>query len=144
MGLAALGGEPAALVGVDNLRGTVMSEGFVRDLQAEVRVHQDGDPECKYPARAPVQRGGEMHQAPTHGILRDIHAPDLVRPVNDQILPTAAKAKVALALKADAWLRRDRLFIFRSCVSGVIMPYSGRNPTYPTVQILGATSLRTY
>jgi hypothetical protein len=50
-------------------------------------------------------------------------------------------ASATFALKAGVWFRRGRLLI----ISPVQQPswlLSGRNPTYPVVQILQATSAR--
>jgi hypothetical protein len=49
-------------------------------------------------------------------------------------------ANAMFALKAGVWVRRVRLLIVSPDSTGTTCPRSGRNSTYPSVQISGAGS----
>src|SRR5882724_4485524 len=51
-------------------------------------------------------------------------------------------ANATFALNAGVWFRRARLLIVSPDSSGTACPLSGRNSTYPLVQISGAGSMR--
>src|SRR5262249_28006465 len=50
-------------------------------------------------------------------------------------------ANATFALKAGVWVRRVRLLIVSPDSTGTTCPQSGRNSTYPPVQISGAGSV---
>src|SRR4029077_14742978 len=52
-------------------------------------------------------------------------------------------ANATFALKAGVWVRRVRLLIVSPDSTGTTCPQSGRNSTYPPVQISGAGSIHT-
>ena len=57
-----------------------------------------------------------------------------------RVLSPRTAARATFALKAAEWLRRGRLAFLAPVSRGTMMPHSGSDSTYTTVQISGATS----
>ena len=73
-------GELRALVGVEDLRLAVTSQGILQRLDAERRLHRDRQPPRQNPAAEPIEHDGEVDEAARHRDVGDVHGPDLVRP----------------------------------------------------------------
>src|SRR5207247_1657156 len=58
----------------------------------------------------------------------------------DSVISPLMAASATFALKAGVWFRRARLLIVSPDFAGQSCPPSGRNSTYPSVQILEASS----
>ena len=77
-----LTGELAALIRVEDLRLAVAVNRLLHRLQAEVCGHGDLQSPGQYAPGVPVDHGRQIHKAPRHWNLRDIHCPELVRTVD--------------------------------------------------------------
>src|SRR3954454_15976264 len=76
-------GELAALVGIEDLRLAMASQGLLDRLDAE--LHRDRQPPGQNPPAEPVDDGGEIDKTARHGNVGQIHGPDLVGARDRQI-----------------------------------------------------------
>jgi len=77
-------GELATLVGVEDFRGAVAGEGFLKRRRAEIRRQRVGQPPGQYPPGRPVENGDPVPEALLHRDVGDVGSPHLVRPVDDE------------------------------------------------------------
>ncbi len=72
-------GELRALVGVEDVRLAVASESILQRLDAECGFHRDRDAPRQHPTGRSVEDNSQVHEAPRHRDVDDVHRPDLVR-----------------------------------------------------------------
>ncbi len=80
-----LAGELAALIGVEDGRGTMLSDRLLDRLQAEVGGQPGGHPPRQHPATGPVEHGEQIHEAPRHRNVGYIRRPDMIGTIDRQI-----------------------------------------------------------
>ena len=94
-------GELHALIGVEDFRLAMSAHRFLQRLDAEVRLHGDRQPPRQNPPAEPVHHRHQIHKPFGHRNIRDVGAPDLVRPVDDQ---TPQQIRVHLVIRmASGW-----------------------------------------
>src|SRR3954454_19014598 len=71
-------GELAALIGVEDLRLAMASQGLLDRFDAEPGLHRDRQPPGQNPPAEPVDHGGEVDETTRHRNVSNIHCPDLV------------------------------------------------------------------
>src|SRR5665811_697437 len=69
--------ELRALVGVEDVRGSVASQGFFERLDAEGGVEGVGESPAEHAPAGPVHDRRKTAEAPRHGQVGDVRAPDL-------------------------------------------------------------------
>src|ERR1700730_654662 len=72
-------GELRALVGVEDFRPAVTSQGILQGLDAEGSFHRDRQPPRQNPAGRPIEYDSEVNETALHGDIGDVHRPDLAR-----------------------------------------------------------------
>src|SRR5215470_9087444 len=73
-------GELAALVGVEDFRLAVTSQGIFKGRNTERGLHGDRQPPRQHTATEPIEHDGEVDKALRHRNICDVHRPDLVGP----------------------------------------------------------------
>src|SRR3954465_12913497 len=78
-------GELATLIGVEDLRLAMASQGLLDRPDAEPGPQRDRQPPGQNPPAEPVDDGGEIDKTARHRNVGDIHGPDLVGARDRQI-----------------------------------------------------------
>ena len=68
------------LVAVENFRTLVLAQSLLKAVDAEARLHGVTEPPAQYLTAVPVDDRNEVTEAPSESDVRDVGAPDLVRP----------------------------------------------------------------
>ena len=66
------------MIGVEDLRPSILSDRLLNRFEAEVRGQRIGEPSCQHPTTRPVQDGKQVHEVPAYRKIGDISCPDLV------------------------------------------------------------------
>lgn len=59
---------------------SIPDQGFLQTVHAEGRVHAVADAPRQYPPRVPINNRHQIHEAVRQPDIRDVSAPDLIRP----------------------------------------------------------------
>src|SRR5271169_2280095 len=71
-------GELAALVRVEDIRFAMASEGVLKGLDAERRLHRDRYAPRQHTTAEPIEHNGQIDEAARHRDVGDVHRPHLV------------------------------------------------------------------
>jgi hypothetical protein len=77
-------GELHALIGVEYFWPAMPVHRLAQCIDAKVRLHGDRKPPRQHPPAEPVHHRHQINKPFGHWDIRDVRAPHLVRPVNDQ------------------------------------------------------------
>ena len=80
-----IGGELAALVGVEDLEGTVARERLLQGLDTEIRAHRIADPNAQHLAAVEIQDRHQVDKPLGHRQVRDVRRPRLAGPLNGDV-----------------------------------------------------------
>ncbi len=79
-------GDLAALVGVEDLRRAVAIQGLLKRLDTEACVQRVRQPPGQDVPACPVHDRHQIQEAALHRDIGDVGAPDVVRPLDPQVL----------------------------------------------------------
>ena len=79
-------GELAALIGIEDLGRAIPLQGFLERLDAEARVQRVRQPPGQHMPARPVHDRYQVEEAAAHRDVGDVGPPDMVRPVDAQVL----------------------------------------------------------
>src|SRR5882672_11902194 len=74
-----LAGELRALVGIEDVRLAMTSQGVLQRLDAERRLHRDRYAPRQYATAEPIEHDSQIDGAARHRDVGDVHRPHLVR-----------------------------------------------------------------
>ena len=92
-----IAGELSSLVRIEDLRGGMVAQGLLQGTHTELGVQGIGEPPGEHLAAVQVENGHKVQEPPGHGNIGYVRSPDLVGPIDGQILEQIRINLVSLA-----------------------------------------------